>query len=221
MVDEAQTSCCLLDNDNIVVTLGEDKIKLLNWEDIKSQNLTSVDWIKKGEVDIIRCGKWQTIPTFYSFNHSYNTQTVQKNSLIGSIIFNVGDAVMCLCFRTIHQKFTPERRHSHIVPKQSCEMKGYFFKAFLFTPNGPVTYILCHRFVEACVFHLVIGDPPVTITPNKSYAMFVKFLWIAKVRSSSSIVILSISFCLGLPSTRWYPYIAVRAKLITYILLCV
>lgn len=71
VVDEVPSSSCLLENDNIVVTLGNDKIKLLNWEDFKSQSLTTVDWIKKGEVDIIRCGKCQTSPTYYSTTASH------------------------------------------------------------------------------------------------------------------------------------------------------
>lgn len=57
-------SGCILENDNIVVTLQEDKIRLSNWSDLETKGLASVDWIKKGEVDIIRCGKWlQMIPS--------------------------------------------------------------------------------------------------------------------------------------------------------------
>lgn len=56
--DDRPSGCCILDNENIVVTLEEDKIKLSNWTDLKSKSLAAIDWIKKGEVDIIRCGKW-------------------------------------------------------------------------------------------------------------------------------------------------------------------
>lgn len=58
VVDDPRQSECILENENIVVTLDENKIKLLNWTELKPQKLSSIDWINKGEVDIIRCGKW-------------------------------------------------------------------------------------------------------------------------------------------------------------------
>lgn len=66
-------SGCILENDSIVVTVEEDKIKLTNWSDLQGQGLDSVDWLKKGEVDIIRCGKCPDTTTYLSFTNKHST----------------------------------------------------------------------------------------------------------------------------------------------------
>lgn len=69
VVDDPPAGCTILENDNIVVTLEADKIKLSNWSDAQAQGLSTVDWIKRGEVDIIRCGKFQTKIFQTQFTH--------------------------------------------------------------------------------------------------------------------------------------------------------
>lgn len=64
-----------------MVTLEEDKIKLSNWADLRTHGLSSVDWIKKGEVDIIRCGKLLIIPIF-SLNHSPFSHPISRHNFM-------------------------------------------------------------------------------------------------------------------------------------------
>lgn len=75
---------CILENDNIVVTMNRDKIKLANWNELNTRKLSTVDWIKKGEVDIIRCGKCGSMKAIYSFlQNQYliiNHQTIIINT---------------------------------------------------------------------------------------------------------------------------------------------
>lgn len=52
---------CLLENENIIVTQRNDKYVLLTAEDLKSSKLLEGDVIRKGEVDIFRCGKLMRI----------------------------------------------------------------------------------------------------------------------------------------------------------------
>lgn len=60
----------LLESENLVVAKRADDCRLLTWSDLKPKHLQDVDLIKKGDVDIIRCGNSTYIHTHIILSRS-------------------------------------------------------------------------------------------------------------------------------------------------------